>query len=197
MQETNPNFRRPIFREIKNGDPNSRQGSNSSKRRWSKDNKKNLKIKRLEQELDRKRLELDNKQKESNERKKELENKRLEMKIIHDKLSHGKDNYTSTTSLTNILFGGQEYPHIERWIAIIILILNILFPGLGTMILGWRSDKFFNYFSLGFAQALLKVIIGIFLLYAFNTKSDDSFLGIFLSCIWPMYTSFELLRLSY
>lgn len=197
MQETNPNFRRPVFREIKNGDPNSRQGSNSSKRRWSKDNKKNLKIKRLEQELDRKKFELEKKQKESINHKKELENKKLEMKIIHDKLSHGKDNYTSTTSLTNILFGQQELPHIERWIAIIILILNILFPGLGTMIIGWKSDKFFNYFSIGFAQALLKVIIGVFLLYAFNTKSDDTFIGIILLRIWPMYTSFELLRLSY
>ena len=52
-------------------------------------------------------------------------------------------------------------PHLNREFAIVVLILNIIFPGVGTIIAAFNDEKGYNYnqFWIGFQQFNLFIII--------------------------------------
>jgi len=65
----------------------------------------------------------------------------------------------SETKSTIEVNSKNDYPILGKTLALIILILNIFFPGLGTMIMGCSSESCGKWFCYGLLQSLLAPLI--------------------------------------
>jgi hypothetical protein len=178
--DNNQNFRRPIMRT--DGRRQSRSGSRDRTRNSSKTRIENLRLK----------IEIDKTKQKLEEQKIKFEKKEIEIMKIKNNFNKGGEAYENKDML---------YPNLEAWHAMIILIINLCIPGLGTMLIACGTRNYCSFFCLGLAQAFLRAIISFAILLAYNMQVDNFFhlgsiLTIILSSLWPMFTSFKLLKHS-
>lgn len=73
---------------------------------------------------------------------------------------YGQPQMQGNTNTVVVVQQGRVYPTLTPCAATIVLIINIFFPGVGTMIMGCMSgDAACNWICLGFAQLVLAPFI--------------------------------------
>jgi hypothetical protein len=196
------NFRRPLGRRrVKIGNSDSR--SNSSKNRVSEIQMEIEEIRGLKRELEKTQLEDEMRRKDKHDGGIDGLNfgngGRVMRKIWQ------QDDYNFER---NRILHDDDFPHIECLQAIVILIVNFLIPGLGTMIIGFMSTNCSKFFWLGVRQFIVGFIIGFVIefitgiIFGFTKGVLDYFLFsniliYLLAGLWPLETSIRLYKLSH
>lgn len=88
-----------------------------------------------------------------------------------------------------VMYQSNEYPLVDRKCAYVLILFNIVCPGLGTILMSLMSNRAFLWFFIGILQMIILILLGIIF-----TNFNKCF-SIF-AWIWPLLTMFNMIKFN-